>query len=73
MELENGTKIKIICDEVEGTAGPAGGDFSHPVPEEKSVFAYVIESEGLFGPIVMDTDEELRTAFAEYREGNFIS
>ncbi len=66
VELENGTKIKVICGEVEGTAGPvqgvaidpeyldvtvpAGGEFSHPLPEEKTVFAYVIEGKGRFGP-----------------------
>jgi redox-sensitive bicupin YhaK (pirin superfamily) len=147
VELANGTKIKVICGEVGGTGGPvrgvaidpeyldvtvpAGGEFSHPLPEEKSAFAYVLEGEGLFGlgihqsavtapvgpetvvrfgkgdtvaakaavkaddstalrfllvsgkplkepiawkgPIVMNTDEELHTAFQEYRKGTFIT
>jgi hypothetical protein len=25
-----------------------------------------------YGPIVMNTDEELKTAFDEYREGTFV-
>ena len=72
VELENGTKIKVICGEVGGTVGPvrgvaidpeyldvtvpAGGEFSHPLPEEKSAFAYVLEGEGLFGLRALPVD-----------------
>lgn len=134
--LKNGTKIKIISGEIEGTKGPvqdivvdpeyldvsipAGKVFEKPVKEGYTVFAYVLEGEGYFseerettieedhlvifgdgnrvtvtadetpvrfllvsgkplrepvawqGPIVMNTQEELRIAFTEYQNGTFI-
>lgn len=134
--LKNGTKIKIISGEVEGTKGPvqnivveseyldvsvpAGEVFEKAVKDDYAVFAYVLEGEGYFsaeketvikedhlvifgdgnrviitagetpvrfllvsgkplgepvawqGPIVMNTQEELRTAFTEYQNGTFI-
>jgi len=150
---DKGTKIKIICGVVNGTAGPVkdivtepeylditvqpGSIFMRKVKTGHTVFAYVIEGEGYFdkehdpyayevtganyfdlnrnslihheslvifdesgdvsvstgekpvrfllisgkpigepvawyGPIVMNTQEELRTAFEEYENGTFI-
>lgn len=146
--LENGTTIRIICGEAYGKRGPvedifidpsyldiqisAEQVFKHPTPLGHTVFAYVIEGQGLFesendldghggqdtgrsdmisnetlvlftdgdqvvvstkqealrfllisgkpirepvawqGPIVMNTQEELRLAFEEYQAGTFI-
>jgi len=134
--LKNGTKIKIVSGEIEGTKGPvrdivvdpeyldvsvpAGEVFEKPVKNGYTVFAYVLEGEGNFseerdtiikedhlvifgdgnrvtvtagktpvrfllvsgkplrepvawnGPIVMNTQEELRIAFTEYQNGTFI-
>ena len=151
--LENGTKIKIICGNVNGAKGPVKdimidpeylditvlpkSSFRHRVKTGHTVFAYVIEGAGYFdevrdpyayeveganyfdlnrdclinnenlvifddgnevsvstvdkpvrfllisgnpigepvawyGPIVMNTQEELRAAFEEYRNGTFI-
>lgn len=135
ISLDKGTKIKIICGEVQGAKGPvrdivvdsqyldvtvpAGTEFKHPVKNDYKVFAYVIEGSGYFedgkplveknhlviftdgsevniktadepvrfllvsgkplkepvawrGPIVMNTQEELRAAFEEYQNGTFI-
>ncbi len=150
---DKGTKIKIICGVVNGTAGPVkdivtepeylditvqpGSIFMRKVKTDHTVFAYVIEGEGYFdkehdpyayevtgsnyfdlnrnslihneslvifdesgdvsvstgekpmrfllisgkpigepvawyGPIVMNTQEELRIAFEEYENGTFI-
>ncbi len=149
----NGTRIKVICGEVNGTRGPvqdvvidpmyldvavpAGSEFVHPTKPGHTVFAYVIEGKACFceqrdpfsyeveganyfdlergpyvdntslvlfddgerivastgedparfllwsgkpirepvawyGPIVMNTREELETAFEEYANGTFI-
>lgn len=151
--LDNSSKIKIICGEVEGVKGPVQdimidpeyldvtvvpeSVFSYPVKKTHTVLAYVIEGDGYFdqerdcfayevegagyldlnrdclmgpenliiygegekvvistegnpvrfllisgkpigepvawyGPIVMNTQEELRTAFEEYQNGTFI-
>ena len=123
--LDNGTKIKIICGEVNNVEGPVkdiviepeyldvaippDASFRHPVKSGHTVFAYVIEgdkSESLiifddgdevlittkdksmrfllvsgkpikepiawYGPIVMNTQQELKLAFEEYQNGNFI-
>lgn len=151
--LENGTKIKIICGEVNGKRGPVrdivvdldyldisvppGSEFNHSVKRGHTVFAYVIHGKGYFskeknpftyevegvnyfdiqrdpsvgkenlllfddgdqvmvstegepvrflllsglpigepvawyGPIVMNTQDELRIAFEEYNKGTFI-
>lgn len=154
VSTQEGVKIKVICGQVNGTAGPvqdiltspsyldvevaAGKSFIHPVTPGHTVFAYVIDGEGYFdqartpfaheaagvnyfdmtppcacgdgslvlyerdgshiqvttdqrsvrfllasgqplnepiawyGPIVMNTQEELRQAFKEYREGTFV-
>jgi hypothetical protein len=135
VELDGGIRIKIIAGEVQGMRGPVEGiavdpeyldvkmpanrDFTHPVDEEHTVFAYIVKSEAAFGsnedrvskgnlvvltdgnqvraqtgpkearfilvsgkplkesiawrgPIVMNTQEEIRTAFAEYRRGTFV-
>ena len=48
--LEDGTRIRIICGQVDGQRGPVAW----------------------YGPIVMNTQEELRIAFEEYRSGTFI-
>ena len=151
--LESGARIKIICGEVNGVAGPvrdiiidpeyldvflpAGSAFTYPLKSSHTAFAYVVEGAGFFdqerdsfahevigqnyfdftrqclceaetlitfsegdavaitteerplrfllvsgkpigepvawyGPIVMNTQEQLRTAFEEYRNGTFI-
>ncbi|TFG13712.1 pirin family protein [Candidatus Thorarchaeota archaeon] len=135
VELDDGIRIKIIAGEVGGMKGPVEGiavdpeyldvkmpansDFNHPVDEEHTVLAYVVEGEAVFGsnqdrvskgnlvvltdgdqvrvqtgpeearfilvsgkplnesiawrgPIVMNTQEEIRTAFMEYRQGTFV-
>ncbi len=62
--MENGSTVKIICGEVNGTKGPvqdivtepeyldvtvpAGETFTHPVEKGKKAFAYVIGGEGYF-------------------------
>ncbi len=153
VSLANGTKVRIICGEMNGTKGPvkdvvtdpeyldvtvpAHTEFVHAIKAGRTAFAYVIEGEGYFcgekdpytyegegvnyfdmqrkpaidnhsliifedgdqiavatqggsvrfllvsgrpigepvawyGPIVMNTQEELRVAFDEYRKGTFI-
>ena len=153
IEMNGGTKIKIVSGTIDGTRGPvkdiviepeyldvflpAGAIFTHPVKKGHTVFAYLIDGEASFddcddpydyeyegagyfdfdrtcemgretlilygdgdhlqittqdasarfllvsgkpigepvawyGPIVMNTREELRIAFDEYRKGNFI-
>jgi redox-sensitive bicupin YhaK (pirin superfamily) len=133
-----GALVRVVAGRVGGASGPvrdvttqpeyldvtvpAGKSFSHPTPREHTVFAYVFEGRGRFGPeqehahevedrhlvsfepgdavtvaadakpvrfllvsgrpigepiawegpIVMNTDEELRTAFAELERGTFI-
>ena len=130
-----GTRVKIICGEVEGVRGPVrdvvtdpeyldvtlppGASFTRRVPRGHTVFAYVIEGAGTFqpngdphdreslvifdegdeiavtvgaagvrfllvsgkpigepiawwGPIVMNTQEELQLAFDEYDQGTFL-
>ena len=53
-------------DEVQATAGPDGARFllisGKPLREPVA----------WYGPIVMNTEEEIRTAFREYQEGTFI-
>ena len=151
--MDNGTKIKIICGNVDGREGPvrdivtdpeyldvtipSRSEFTHPALRGHTVFAYVIEGKGYFckekkpfsyemegtnyfdmkrdsflsngdlilfddgdevmvsteadpvrfllvsgkpirepvawyGPIVMNTNEELRIAFEEYNNGTFV-
>jgi quercetin 2,3-dioxygenase len=64
--LHQGTKIKIICGEVDGVKGPVQGividpeylditvpsksNFIRPVKKGHTVFAYVIEGKGTFDP-----------------------
>jgi redox-sensitive bicupin YhaK (pirin superfamily) len=151
--LQSGTRIKVICGQVEGVQGPVQDivtdpeylditvplrtTFTYPVPRGYTVFAYVIDGTGCFcderdpyayqvrganyfdmerppclgvtsvvllgdgdqivvstedepirflllsgkpigepvawyGPIVMNTQQELRVAFQEYQQGAFI-
>jgi hypothetical protein len=153
LQMENGTRIKIICGQVQGISGPvqdiviepeyldvqvpAHSAFEHPTKPGHTVFAYVISGKGFFcqekepfadevqginyfdmhrdpfienemlvlfedgekvlvstenepvrfllisgkpinepvawrGPIVMNTQAELRVAFEEYQSGTFI-
>ncbi len=153
VELEGGVTARVICGELGGRQGPVrdivtdpeyldvtvpeGGEFTHPTRRGQTVFAYVIEGQGIFcsernpfgyerrgagyfdmqrdplvrdgtavlfedgervtvtaegaalrfllvsgkpirepvawyGPIVMNTREELRTAFEEFESGTFI-
>lgn len=137
---QNGTTIKVIAGTIDGVAGPvkdvvtspeyldvslaAGESFTHPTKRGHTVFAYVIDGKGAFGPpsqaeaqtlvgdrhlvsfedgdaitvsapsepvrfllisgqpigepiawqgpIVMNTQEELRVAFDELKQGTFI-
>jgi hypothetical protein len=152
-DLKGGVKVRVVCGEVDGVAGPvhdvvvapeyldvsvpAGTTFAHPVKRGHTAFAYVVEGEGYFdpernayaheavgvnyfdfqrqcacgaetlvlygdgdevavttkkspvrfllvsgrpigepvawyGPIVMNTQEELQVAFDEYQKGTFI-
>jgi hypothetical protein len=133
----DGVRVKVVAGVVDGVRGPVGDvviepeyldvtvppltEFHHPVPREHTVFAYVYEGAGAFGPadrpaaaadhdlvrfgagdrvearaqgqplrfllvsgrplrepiawrgpIVMNTEDELRTAFEEYRAGTFL-
>jgi redox-sensitive bicupin YhaK (pirin superfamily) len=151
--LGNGTRIRIICGNIDGKKGPvqdividpeyldvtvpARSEFTHPTKRGHTVFAYIIEGNGYFckeknpfsyeieginyfdmkrdpflsngdlvlfddgdqvmvstegdpvrfllisgkpirepiawyGPIVMNTNDELRIAFEEYDNGTFI-
>ncbi len=136
VELAGGVTARVVCGEVGGTRGPvrdimtdpeyldvtvpAGSRFSHPAPRGRTVFAYVFEGSGCFGPegaapvsrqeavllgdgdqvvavtdqepvrfllvsgrplgepiawrgpIVMNTEEQLRRAFQEYQDGTFV-
>jgi len=136
VKTAGGASVRVIAGEIEGVRGPvrdvvsdpeyldvslpAGSSFTHPVPADHNVFAYVFEGEGRFdaagprdfgdgevvlygtgsqvvvstdkkavrfllvsgkplrepiawyGPIVMNTEDELRTAFAEFRNGSFV-
>ncbi|MDF1536410.1 MAG: pirin family protein [bacterium] len=133
---DNGTAVRVIAGRHKDVAGPmedlvqapsyydvevpAGETFTCDLPEEHTVFAYVLSGQGRFstvegseygaehvvlygrgeqvsirggdtgvrflliagqpigepvawgGPIVMNTEEELHTAFREFREGTFI-
>jgi hypothetical protein len=133
--MPDGTKVKIICGNLDGTEGPVKDIvidpeyldvtvppetvFNHRVKKGHTVFAYIIEGAGHFdenrkpygeenlvifddgdelsisasgkelrfllisgrpigepvawyGPIVMNTEEELKLAFEEYQDGTFI-
>ncbi len=134
LKLTGGIKVKVICGEIDGIAGPvkgiaaqpgfldvqipAGGTFEYPVEKQQNVSAYIFEGiayleddvdveefnvvvfgEGDIvkirakekairllliaglplnekiawnGPIVMNTEGELKTAFNEFRNGTFI-
>ncbi len=130
-----GATVRVICGQVDGVRGPVReiltdpeyldvslpphATFTHSVKAEHTVFAYVFEGEGYFGPgrdpsthetvvlygpgdtvevsteeqpvrfllvagrplkepvawhgpIVMNTQEELRVALREYEEGTFV-
>ncbi len=134
--VNDSTRVKIICGEVNGVKGPVqdivtdpeyldvsiepNSQFKRLIDNDHNVFAYVVEGEGIFdptkdeivgtehlvifkeggevliqtkdksvrfllisgkpigepvvwrGPIVMNTEEELRIAFNEYSKGTFI-
>ncbi|HYB43100.1 MAG TPA: pirin family protein [Candidatus Methylomirabilis sp.] len=143
VKTADGATVRVIAGEVAGVRGPvteivtdpeyldvslpAGRSFSHPVKDEHTVFAYVVDGQGRFdgegqetgarpprqleegtlvlyergdqvvvaagersvrfllvagkplgepvawyGPVVMNTQDELRTAFREYQEGTFV-
>ena len=133
VDLDNGTRVKVIAGTLGNTRGPvddividpeyfdctvpAGETFDHVTDPTYTAFVYVIGGRGVIdgqefsngtlvlfdrgaqlsvaaadetlrfllmtgkplkepvawrGPIVMNTDEELETAFREYREGNFV-
>jgi redox-sensitive bicupin YhaK (pirin superfamily) len=136
VEAAGGAIVRVICGEVDGAAGPVqdimtdpeyldvtlpvGSWFERAAPRGRTVFAYVFEGSGSFGPrgaaqvgretaalfgdgdevratagqetvrfllvsgrslgepiawrgpIVMNTDEELRRAFQEYQDGTFV-
>lgn len=133
--LDSGTKVKIICGQVNGVGGPvkdivtdpeyldvtvpADSSFRYAIKRGHTAFAYIIDGKGSFdeghqiygaenlilfddgdevsiatentrvrfllisgkpigepvawyGPIVMNTHEELTTAFEEYEAGTFL-
>ena len=134
--LNDNTRVKVICGEVNGVKGPVqdivtdpeyldvsiepNSQFKRSIDNDHNVFAYVVEGDGIFdptkdeivgtehlvifkegdevliqtkdksvrfllisgkpigepvawrGPIVMNTEEELRIAFNEYSKGTFI-
>ena len=134
--MKSGTRVKVICGELDGTVGPVreivtepeyldvtvppNSEFRHFVKRGHTVFAYIFGGQGYFGddseniiqtdhlvifedgdevvvtsadcnlrfllisgkpinepiawygPIVMNTEEELNQAFREYRDGTFI-
>jgi len=65
VKLENGTSVKIMAGESQGTKGavsgistaplylditvPASSQFSHPINPEHNAWCYVISGEGIFG------------------------
>jgi len=77
VSMPNGTKVKIICGGFNGTQGPvkdvvidpeyldvempAGKSFTHLVPHNHTVFAYVIDGEAYF--------DRLRTPFSHDASG----
>jgi redox-sensitive bicupin YhaK (pirin superfamily) len=131
-----GTAVRVVAGEVDGVRGPvkeivtdpqyldvsmpSGATFTHPVPPEHTVFAYLFDGDARFqpaplgttrvgsvvlfgpgeavtaeteasparfllvsgrplnepvawrGPIVMNSDDELRKAFDELRAGTFV-
>jgi redox-sensitive bicupin YhaK (pirin superfamily) len=66
VKLANGTLVKVVAGEIDGTGGPvrdiivdpqyldvtvpAGMGFEHPISSGHTAFAYVIEGEGKFAP-----------------------
>ena len=136
VKLAGGATVRVVCGMVGGARGPvrdimtdpeyldvrvpADSRFSLPTPRGRTVFAYVFEGSGSFGPegsapvgsgkavlfgdgdevvaitgkgpfrfllvsgralgepiawrgpIVMNTEEELRRAFQEYQDGTFV-
>ena len=66
VESAEGAIVRVICGEVDGATGPvqdimtdpeyldvtlpAGSWFEHAVPRGRTVFAYVFEGSGSFGP-----------------------
>lgn len=64
--MPGGARVKVVAGTVEGVTGPvgdvaiapeyldvsipAGGSLVHPVPRGHSVFAYVFQGQGAFGP-----------------------
>lgn len=138
VERENGVKIKIIAGELDGFKGPVqdvvidpeyfdiylppNTEFEHKLPNENTIFAYIIDGKAIFddfhnelleknfvvlyennaapkirirtldqevrfllisgkplnesiawyGPIVMNSREELEIAFQEYNNGTFL-
>lgn len=136
IQIEDGTKVKIVAGEINGIKGPVqdiitdpeyldvsmnpNTEFTHMLKRGHTVFAFIFEGSGYFdvnrdplknpgqlvlyedgdeikisttdenlrfllisgkpigesiawsGPIVMNTQEELRIAFDEYRKGTFI-
>jgi redox-sensitive bicupin YhaK (pirin superfamily) len=71
--LDNGTIIRIICGETYGKKGPAQNIFidpsyldinipseqvfKHPIKQGHTVFAYVIDGQGFFGPTAITDDD----------------
>ena len=66
VELDQGVKVKVVCGEIDGTAGPvrdividpgyldvripAGAEFRHDVPAGYTAFAYVLNGSGYCDP-----------------------
>src|SRR5207249_1754531 len=71
---DDGTRVRVICGSFWGKAGPVEGVAADPryldvwVPPGQRKSLPVERS----GPIVMNTQDELRRAYAELQDGTFI-
>ncbi|AJE02579.1 pirin-like C-terminal cupin domain-containing protein [Geobacter pickeringii] len=61
--LNGGTVVRVICGEVNSVRGPARFLLVPGRP--------VGEPAAWYGPVVMNTEDELRVAFEEYQNGTF--
>lgn len=81
VELEGGAVVRVICGSAGNSEGPVRDIVTDPeyldITDEPVRFLLLSgqpigEPVAWYGPIVMNTQEELRVAFKEYDEGTFI-
>jgi redox-sensitive bicupin YhaK (pirin superfamily) len=91
IKLDSGIRISIIAGKLKGTAGPvqdivtdpeylditipAETFFTHPVPENHTVFAYIIKGAALFDARLLpkeDAENRRNEAYAEQKEESLI-